>query len=52
MGPLLASSLYNILNSFKYKFLLMGCILLLTFFFLIIGMPNKFNKLTNNNFRE
>jgi hypothetical protein len=50
MGPLIASILFNILNSFKFTFILMGSSLLLTFFYLVVKMPNKLNKVTKNNF--
>lgn len=52
MGPLIASSLFNLLDSFKYTFILMGSTLLLTFFYLVVGMPNKLNKVTKNHFGE
>ena len=48
MGPLIAPVIFKLTDSFLLTFIAMGSAVLLTFFYLIVGMPNKLNKITNN----
>ena len=48
MGPLIAPVIFKLTDSFLLTFIAMGSAVLLNFFYLIVGMPNKLNKITNN----
>jgi hypothetical protein len=48
MGPLIAPVIFKLTDSFLLTFIAMGSAVLLTFFYLIVGMPNKLNIITNN----